>query len=88
MSLHLYYFFIYIYYIKELSLMPANTHLTIQNVSDLMFISYNPLVLDLNRRPYIKILVQNHRLVESASLRNVNLKKTITCKCYFNLIVV
>lgn len=45
----------------NLTITDLRTRLTIENVSDLMFISINsPTVEDFNPRPYVKIWLQDH----------------------------
>lgn len=61
----------------NLTITDLRTRLTIENVSDLMFISINgPPVEDFNPRPYVKIWLRNHRSAESAA-RGKEQKKNI-----------
>lgn len=51
----------------NLTITDLRARLTIENVSDLMFISINgPPVADFNPRPYVKIWLQDHRSASSA----------------------
>ena len=51
----------------NLTLTDLRTHLTIENVSDLIFISINdPPVEEFNPQPYVKIWLRDHRSANSA----------------------
>lgn len=64
----------------NLTITDLRTRLTIENVSDLMFISINGSpVEDFNPRPYVKIWLRNHRSADSAP-RGKEQKKTLTKK--------
>lgn len=62
----------------NITITDLRTRLTIENVSDLMFISINgPTVEDFNPQPYVKIWLQHHRSADSAPRGKAKKKKTL-----------